>query len=117
MILPQAAFGLPMTIIILRGSFRQIPGEPEEAATLDDCSPFGFFWRVLPPMARPALGTVSMLAVVTSWNNFFLPLLVFTDDTWWTIPIGVQQFQGQYSADIARVFAHLVLAMVPALAF
>ncbi|MFE2101099.1 MULTISPECIES: carbohydrate ABC transporter permease [unclassified Streptomyces] len=116
-ILPQAAFGLPMTIIILRGFFRDIPGELEEAATLDGCSSFGFFWRVLLPMARPALGTVSVLAVVTSWNNFFLPLLVFTDPKWWTLPIGVQQFQGQYSSDYARVFAYLVLAMVPALAF
>ncbi|MFG2264584.1 carbohydrate ABC transporter permease [Streptomyces sp. NPDC048720] len=116
-ILPQAAFGLPMTIIILRGFFRQIPGELEEAATLDGCSAFGFLWRVLLPMARPALGTVSVLAVVTSWNNFLLPLLVFTDSTWWTLPVGVQQFQGQYSAEYARVFAYLVLAMVPALAF
>ncbi|MEV7389649.1 MULTISPECIES: carbohydrate ABC transporter permease [unclassified Streptomyces] len=116
-ILPQAAFGLPMTIIILRGFFREIPGELEEAATLDGCGPFAFFWRILLPMARPALGTVSVLAVVTSWNNFFLPLLVFTDSTWWTIPIGVQQFQGQYATDTARVFAYLVLAMVPALAF
>jgi raffinose/stachyose/melibiose transport system permease protein len=116
-ILPQAAFGLPMTIIILRAFFREIPGELEEAATLDGCSPFGFFWRVLLPMARPALGTVSVLAVVTSWNNFMLPLLVFTDNTWWTLPVGVQQFQGQYSAEYARVFAYLVLAMVPALAF
>ncbi len=116
-ILPQAAFGLPMTIIILRGFFREIPGELEEAATLDGCSPFGFFWRILLPMARPALGTVSVLAVIASWNNFLLPLLVFTDSTWWTIPIGVQQFQGQYSAEYAKVFAYLVLAMVPALAF
>ncbi|MFC8433539.1 carbohydrate ABC transporter permease [Streptomyces sp. NPDC057253] len=116
-ILPQAAFGLPMTIIILRAFFREIPGELEEAATLDGCSSFGFFWRVLLPMARPALGTVSVLAVVTSWNNFMLPLLVFTDNTWWTLPVGVQQFQGQYSAEYARVFAYLVLAMVPALAF
>ncbi|MET8469363.1 carbohydrate ABC transporter permease [Streptomyces sp. NPDC004856] len=116
-ILPQAAFGLPMTIVILRGFFREIPGELEEAATLDGCSPFGFFWRILLPMARPALGTVSVLAVVTSWNNFLLPLLVFSEPTWWTIPVGVQQFQGQYAADIARVFAYLVLAMVPALGF
>lgn len=115
-ILPQAAYGLPMTIIILRGFFRQIPGELEEAATLDGCSSFGFLWRVLLPMARPALGTVSVLAVVSSWNNFMLPLLVFTENTWWTLPIGVQQFQGQYSAEYARVFAYLVLAMVPALA-
>ncbi|MEU5312905.1 carbohydrate ABC transporter permease [Streptomyces sp. NPDC021562] len=116
-ILPQAAFGLPMTIIILRGFFREIPGELEEAATLDGCGPFAFFWRILLPMARPALGTVSVLAVVTSWNNFFLPLLVFNDSTWWTVPVGVQQFQGQYATDYARVFAYLVLAMVPALAF
>ncbi|WP_175410857.1 carbohydrate ABC transporter permease [Streptomyces sp. TRM64462] len=116
-ILPQAAFGLPMTIVILRGFFRAIPGELEEAATLDGCGPFGFFWRILLPMARPALGTVSVLAVVGSWNNFFLPLLVFSDPGWWTLPVGVQQFQGQYAADTARVCAYLVLAMVPALAF
>ncbi|GAA1353861.1 carbohydrate ABC transporter permease [Streptomyces beijiangensis] len=116
-ILPQAAFGLPITIIILRGFFREIPGEIEEAATLDGCSAFGFFWRILLPMARPALGTVSVLAIVGSWNNFFLPLLVFNDPEWWTIPLGVQQFQGQYASDTARVFAYLVLAMVPALGF
>jgi raffinose/stachyose/melibiose transport system permease protein len=116
-ILPQAAFGLPVTIVILRGFFREIPGELEEAATLDGCGPFGFFWRVLLPMARPALGTVSVLAVVGSWNNFLLPLLVFNEPTWWTVPVGVQQFQGQYASDTARVFAYLVLAMVPALAF
>ncbi|CAM5228975.1 sugar ABC transporter permease [Streptomyces spiroverticillatus] len=116
-ILPQAAFGLPMTLVILRGFFREIPGELEEAATLDGCSPFGFFWRVLLPMARPALGTVSVLAVVGSWNNFLLPLLVFSEPSWWTIPVGVQQFQGQYAADIARVFAYLVIAMIPALGF
>ncbi|MFC7307153.1 carbohydrate ABC transporter permease [Streptomyces monticola] len=116
-ILPQAAFGLPVTIVILRGFFREIPGELEEAATLDGCSAFGFFRRILLPMARPALGTVSILAVVGSWNNFLLPLLVFSEQSWWTIPIGVQQFQGQYATDIARIFAYLVLAMVPALAF
>ncbi|MFE4253339.1 carbohydrate ABC transporter permease [Streptomyces sp. NPDC056910] len=116
-ILPQAAFGLPMTIVILRNFFREIPGELEEAATLDGCSAFGFFWRILLPMARPALGTVSVLAVVTSWNNFLLPLLVFSEPTWWTIPVGVQQFQGQYSSDTARIFAYLVLSMAPALAF
>ncbi|WP_407700417.1 carbohydrate ABC transporter permease [Streptomyces beihaiensis] len=116
-ILPQAAFGLPMTIVILRNFFREIPGEIEEAATLDGCSAFGFFWRILLPMARPALGTVSVLAVVTSWNNFLLPLLVFSEPTWWTIPVGVQQFQGQYSSDTARIFAYLVLSMAPALAF
>jgi raffinose/stachyose/melibiose transport system permease protein len=116
-ILPQAAFGLPVTIIILRSFFRTIPGEVEEAAILDGCTPFGFFWRVLLPMARPALATVSVLAIVASWNNFMLPLVVFNEPSWWTVPIGVRQFQGQYSDDTAKVLAYVVLAMVPALGF
>jgi raffinose/stachyose/melibiose transport system permease protein len=116
-ILPQAAFGLPVTIIILRSFFSNIPIEIEEAATLDGCGPFGFFWRVLLPMARPALATVSVLAIVASWNNFMLPLVVFTDQSWWTLPVGVQAFQGQYADDTARVLAYVVLSMVPALGF
>ncbi|MEU8309476.1 carbohydrate ABC transporter permease [Actinomadura sp. NPDC048955] len=116
-VLPQAAFALPITIIILRSFFRTIPAELEEAAIMDGCSRFGFFWRILLPMARPALGTVSVLAIVTSWNNFFLPLLVLADPKWQTIPVGIQQFQGQYSTNYALVIAYIVLAMVPAVAF
>jgi raffinose/stachyose/melibiose transport system permease protein len=116
-ILPQAAFGLPITIIILRSFFRTIPAEMEESATLDGCSPFGFFWRILLPMARPALATVSVLAIVSSWNNFLLPLVVMNSSEKWTLPLGVQQFQTQYAADYARILAYVVLAMIPALLF
>jgi raffinose/stachyose/melibiose transport system permease protein len=116
-ILPQVGFGLPVTIIILRGFFRSIPAEIEESAVLDGCSPFGFFWRILLPMARPALGTVSVLAIVASWNNFLLPLTVFNDAKWWTLPLGVQQFQSQYASDNARILAYVTIAMVPSLLF
>lgn len=116
-ILPQAAFGLPVTIIILRTFFRSIPAEVEEAATLDGCGALGFFWRILLPMARPALATVSVLAIVASWNNFMLPLVVINDQDWWTLPIGVQQFQGQYASDTSKVLAYVTIAMVPALVF
>lgn len=115
-ILPQVAFGLPVTIIILRGFFRTIPPDVEEAATLDGCTPFSFFWRILLPMARPALATVSVLAVVASWNNFMLPLVVFNDPSFWTLPLGVNQFRGQYAADTARILAYVVVSMIPALA-
>jgi raffinose/stachyose/melibiose transport system permease protein len=116
-ILPQAAFGLPVTIIILRSFFRSIPAEVEEAAILDGCTTFGFFWRILLPMARPALATVSVLAVVGSWNNFLLPLVVFNDSKWYTLPLGVQQFQGQFASDNAKVLAYTMLAIIPALLF
>ncbi len=62
--LPQAAFALPLTIVILRPFFRSIPVELEDAARIDGCGTFGFFWRILLPLARPALATVSVLAIV-----------------------------------------------------
>ena len=114
-ILPQVAFGLPITIIILRSFFRGIPAEIEESAVLDGCGPVRFFWRILLPMSRPALGTVSVLAIVGSWNNYLLPLIVFNDSKWWTLPLGVQQFQSQYSSDTARILAYVTLAMLPSL--
>lgn len=117
-ILPQAAFGLPITIIILRSFFRTIPAEIEESAILDGCTRYGFFWRVLLPMARPALATVAVLALVGSWNSFFLPLVIFNEPGLWTLPLGVQNFQQtQYSADTAAVLAYVTLSMVPALLF
>lgn len=117
-ILPQAAFALPLTIIILRTFFRTIPAEIEESATLDGCSTFGLFWRIMLPMARPAIAVVSVLALVTSWNNFLLPLVVLIrEQSWWTLPLGVMQFQGQFAGETARVLAYTMLALVPALVF
>lgn len=117
-ILPQAAFALPLTIVIMRTFFRTIPAEIEESATLDGASPFGIFWRIMIPMARPALAVVAVLAFVTSWNNFFLPLVVLTtSQEWWTLPLGVMRYSGQYAAETARILAYTMLALLPALAF
>ena len=86
--LPQAAFQLPLTIVILRPFFRSIPIELEDAARIDGCGTFGFFWRILLPLSRPALATVAVLAVVQSWNAFLLPLLILSDQSQWTLPLG-----------------------------
>ena len=90
--LPQAAFGLPLSIVILRPFFRSIPVELEDAARMDGCGSFGFFWRVLLPLSRPALATVSVLAIVTTWNAFILPLVVLNNADQWTLPLGVMNF-------------------------
>ncbi|HEY0754392.1 MAG TPA: carbohydrate ABC transporter permease [Ktedonobacteraceae bacterium] len=116
-ILPQAAFGLPTTILILRNFFRAIPRELEDATYIDGGSPIDFFWRILLPLARPSLAVVSMLVMVQSWNNFLLPLLVLNDASQWTIPLGVMQFQGEHSADWATIMAYITLTMIPAIIF
>jgi raffinose/stachyose/melibiose transport system permease protein len=115
--LPEAAFSLPITIIILRPFMRAVPGELEDAAVVDGASRFTFFLRILIPLARPALITVAILAFVTSWNAYLLPLLVFTSPTHYTLPLGVANFQSTYSQDTASVFAFTALSMLPALAF
>jgi len=115
--LPQVAFGLPMSILLLRNFFRAVPGELEDAAYIDGCGPFGFLWRVLLPLSRPALAIVAVLAMVTSWNQFLLPLIVLNSESLWTLPLGVMQFQGQYGTDVALVMAFVVLAMLPAIVF
>lgn len=116
-ILPQVAFGLPINILILRGFFSQVPVELEEAAAIDGCSSIGFFWRILLPLTRPALAAVVVLTMVSSWNNFFLPLIVLNKDDLYTVPLGIMQFQGQYTTDWAKVMAFIALALIPTLIF
>jgi raffinose/stachyose/melibiose transport system permease protein len=115
--IPQAAFGLPLTIVILRPFFKSIPNELEDAARIDGCSTFGFFWRVLLPLSKPALATVSVLAIVTSWNAFFLPLIVFQGGDQWTLPLGVMNFTSEHTSDWARILAFTSLSMIPAILF
>ncbi|RKT76725.1 carbohydrate ABC transporter membrane protein 2 (CUT1 family) [Terracoccus luteus] len=114
--LPQAAFALPMTVVILRPFLQAIPDELEEAALLDGATRVGFFWRVLVPLSGPGMVTVGVLAFVGSWNAYLLPLLLLQEKTK-TLPLGVADFSSQYASDTAGVFAFTTLAMVPALVF
>jgi len=114
--LPQAAFALPTTVIILRPFLQALPIELEEAAMLDGASRFGFFWRILVPLSGPGVVTVGVLAFVGSWNAYLLPLLLLQGDMK-TLPLGVADFSSEHSADTAGVFAFTTLAMIPALVF
>ena len=114
--LPQAAFALPMTVVILRPFLMALPQELEEAAQLDGTSRIGFFWRILLPLSGPGMVTVGVLAFVGSWNAYLLPLLLLQGEMR-TLPLGVADFSTEHSADTAGVFAFTTLAMIPALIF
>ncbi|HEY8043928.1 MAG TPA: carbohydrate ABC transporter permease [Streptosporangiaceae bacterium] len=113
--LPEAAFGLPITIVILRPFMREIPGELEDAAVVDGATRIGFFLRILLPLSRPALVTVAVLAFVQSWNQYLIPLLVFTSQGRFTLPLAVANFQTQYAQNTASILAFTALSMLPAL--
>jgi raffinose/stachyose/melibiose transport system permease protein len=116
-ILPQVAFNLSFSIVLLRGFFQELPKELFEAALMDGCGYLRIFWRITLPLSRPILATVSVLALVGSWNNFLLPLVTINSDSLYSWPLGIMQFQGQYSTDWGRVLAFVTLTMIPAIAF
>ncbi|MFF2270391.1 carbohydrate ABC transporter permease [Cellulosimicrobium cellulans] len=117
LVLPQIAFALPTTVIILVPFLRAIPREIEEAASIDGASRLGFFFRMVVPLSLPGVITVGILAFVASWNSYMLPLFILNDETSYTLPLGVQAFASQYSVDTARVLAFTSLSMIPALVF
>jgi raffinose/stachyose/melibiose transport system permease protein len=116
-VIPQVAFQLPLTIVILRPFLAAFPLELEDAASIDGADRLGFFWRILLPLSRPALVTVAILAFVASWNSFLLPLIVLQNESLHTLPLGVQNFSSEHSQDTAGILAFTSLAMMPALLF
>ena len=116
-ILPLVTFGLPGSVIILRSFFTHVPVELEDAAYIDGASTFDFFRYILLPLARPALLAVATLQVIAAWNEYFLPLIVLTDQSLWPLPLGIMQFQGQYGTDYARIMAYVTLLIIPAVVF
>jgi len=116
-VLVQVAFLLSGNIVILRGFFAAIPVELQDAAMIDGCNIAGFFWRILLPLARPALSAIAALTMIVSWNDLLVPLVVLDQDTLWTLPLGTMQFQGQYGQDLALVAAFLTLSAIPTVVF
>ena len=112
--LPQAAFALPITVVILRPFLMALPKELEEAAVIDGASRIGVFWRIALPLSVPGLVTVGVLAFVGSWNAYLLPLLLLQGEMR-TLPLGVADYSTEHSADTAGVLAFTTIAMIPAL--
>jgi len=116
-ILVQTAFALSGNILILRGFFTAIPAELQDAAYVDGCTAFGFFWRILQPQARPALAADAALTMIVSLKDKLKPLVVLNSDKLWTLPLGTMQFQGQYGQDVSLVAAFVTVSAVPTILF
>ncbi|MBK8618446.1 MAG: carbohydrate ABC transporter permease [Anaerolineales bacterium] len=116
-ILVQLAFQISGNTMILRGFFAAVPAELQDAAYIDGCNNFDFFWRILLPLAKPALAAVAALTMIVSWNDLLVPLVILNSDKLWTLPLGTMQFQGQYGQDLALVSAFVALSAIPTIIF
>ena len=116
LILTYAASGMPMSVFLLTGFFKTIPKDLEYSARIDGCSDIQIFYRIMLPLVRPGLATVTIVNFVPWWNDFFFPLLFIQSDNLKTIPLGMTIFFGQYMTDWGLLFAGMVIASIPFLA-
>jgi raffinose/stachyose/melibiose transport system permease protein len=112
---PYVAFGLAFEILVLRAYFRSIPDELIEAARLDGASELGIFVRIVLPLSLPALAALCIIDAVGTWNEFLIALTVLSSESHFTIPLGLLNFQGQFTMEHTALNAGILLAIGPIL--
>jgi multiple sugar transport system permease protein/raffinose/stachyose/melibiose transport system permease protein len=111
---PKAvAFQLPITVYILESFFARIPSDLYDAARMDGYSEWQIFWRVSMPVALPALSTTIILNTILLWNEFLYAVVLITDESRRTLPLGIQKFMGDRLEDIGMIATGLMIAIVP----
>jgi raffinose/stachyose/melibiose transport system permease protein len=116
-ILSEAAFNLPLSIFIFTGFFREIPRELQDACEVDGGGMLTFAYKIVVPLSTPVVSTVSIIILVQSWNQFLLPLLVLDDARLFTIPLGVMQFQGQFTTGWNLIMSFITISILPTAVF
>ncbi len=116
-ILAEAAFALPFAIFVLTGFFRDIPWELQDAVSIDGGGIMTFAFRVAVPLSTPVVSTVTIITLISSWNQFLLPLMVLDDPGAFTIPLGVMQFQGQFTTGWNMIMALITISIIPVVLF
>jgi len=112
-VLPQVAFALAMSILLLRRFFKDLPTELLEAALVDGCSYPKFFRYVTLPLSRPILATVGTITFVHSWNAYLIPLVMLNSDRLYPWPLGIMVYQGEYSTEWHLILAFITLTILP----
>jgi len=112
---PYIVFGLPLQILILRGFFMGVPDELIDAARIDGCTEFRILWRVVLPLATPAVLALFIIDFLATWNEFLMALIFIHSDKWKTVPLGLMYFQGQFSSSYPVICAGVLIAIIPVL--
>jgi raffinose/stachyose/melibiose transport system permease protein len=114
-ILPYSAFQLSFAVIVMYGFFRTIPNEIEEAAYMDGAGVFTTFFRIMMPLVKPALASVTIFVFLFAWNEFFMANILLGDNKLYTLPLGLIRFQGslQVRTDLGALYAAMTIASLP----
>lgn len=110
----MTAFSIPLTFL-MRQFMMGINQEFIEAGKIDGAGLFRIYWQIVLPMAKPILATAGILKFMWSWNDYQNPLIFLLDPKLFTIPLGIQSFQGMYSTSYAAIMMAAVSAILPLL--
>lgn len=117
LIIPYAAFSLAMGILICTGFMQELPIDLDEAACIDGCNTWGIFFKIIVPLMKPAVATVSIYTFLQCWNELMFANVFISDSVHKTLPVGIQALSGQYTTSWGPIGAALVLATFPTLLF
>ncbi|ADL68575.1 binding-protein-dependent transport systems inner membrane component [Thermoanaerobacterium thermosaccharolyticum DSM 571] len=117
LIFMNIGFGIGMSTFLFHGFIKNVPLEMEEAATIDGCSKFQLFWRIVFPNLKPIIVTVAILNVISLWNDYLLPSLVLRSPNLRTIPLSTFFFFGEFTIEWNLALAGLVLTIIPVIIF
>ncbi|MEV6103990.1 carbohydrate ABC transporter permease [Streptomyces sp. NPDC051940] len=105
--------GTPYGIFLMRQFFRTIPADLEDAARIDGAGPLAILWRILLPLSRPALGTLAIITVVSSWNNFLWPLIITSSDDTRVASVAIATLKQNIGADHNLMMAGSLVTLLP----
>jgi xylobiose transport system permease protein len=114
-ILPTAAFSLPVSVLVISGGMREISGELYEAMALDGATPRKVLIDMVIPLSRSSISTAGVFAALQAWNGFLFPLIMTQSDSTKVATLGLYNFVSTYSADIPALLAAVLMSAVPIL--
>jgi ABC-type glycerol-3-phosphate transport system permease component len=112
-LLVPALFGDAFYIFLLRQFFMTIPTELDDAAKIDGCSYIGIWWRIILPLSKPALATVTVFSVIRGWNDFLWPLIILNDAEKFNLALSLATFRGLYNTQWGYLMAASVVSLLP----
>ena len=113
LVLVYATSSLPFCVWMLKGYFDTLPKELEEAAIMDGASAFQVFWKVVLPLARPALAVTALFSFMTAWNEFILAATLLNDASLFTLPVALQRYVGEYKVEWGHFAAGALIVSAP----
>ncbi len=114
LLIPYTAFSLPQGLFLMSSFMESIPKEIEEAAVMDGCGIYTIIFRIIVPMLKPSIATVSIMTFLNNWNEFMMASTYLSSPKWKTLPFSVLEFTGEYSSNYAVQFAVMALTAAPA---